>query len=243
MGLDIAVGVLALEKQSADPEDVAELMEPFTQLNLVLGEAGRELHREPVEVAQTFEAQMFGYGGLHAVRRLAAWIEIEGRLPPEPGGQDASEDPVLQALNQRLLQYDEDANAVPVHQLLDRLLRRKTPPRSGFQHLLWHSDTEGFYVPQPFDEVVFDHAEIQRPFVGGMVGSSFRLLEDCRRLADQIELPITLDPESDILWEAAGAPSATGPLWGRYGVEAFCLARLLRASSVSIETGAAIVFR
>jgi hypothetical protein len=248
MGLDIAVGVLALERaQGADEQDLAFSAMQFKFLNEVLSEAGLAPHSEPIHTAETFEAQMFGYSGLHTVRRLAAWIELEARLPPDAGRSvEASKDPKLELLYQRLHIYHQKFGAKPYQKgLMGRLLGRTAQGarKPDFQHLLWHSDAEGFYIPQRFDDVVLDSAKPQRPSVGGMVGSSFELLQECRRLAEFIELPADIDPESEELWELADSPRSEGPAWKQFGVESFCLARLLRAAALSVETGAAIVFR
>lgn len=248
MGLDIAVGVLKLERQQgADDADLAAYAEQFQLLNAVLAEAGLPPHQEPSEVSETFEAQMYGYIGLHTVRRLAAWVEIEGRLPPEHG-RDLSddEDPAVGELNSRLTQYyNSRRSPAPRSGWLGRVLKSKNQsvPKPSFQHLLWHSDAEGFYVPQRFEDVVFDMSPEPRPGVGGMIGSSFALYDECARLAEKIELPADIDPESDELWELADNPAIDGPPWRQFGVEAFCLARLVRAARLSIATGAAVVFR
>ena len=77
---------------------------------------------------------------------------------------------------------------------------------------------------------------------GDMIGSSVRLLNECTRLAEWLELPLDLDPESDELWEAADTPQFNGPKWKQYGIESFSCIRLIRAAQASIESGAAIVF-
>ncbi len=97
-------------------------------------------------------------------------------------------------------------------------------------------------MPQDFDNVVLDQAQPQREGLGGMVGSTARLLEECQELAGLIDLPADMDPEADALWEAAESPGSAGPFWRRYGVEAFCLARLIRACELSLRSQAAVVF-
>lgn len=112
------------------------------------------------------------------------------------------------------------------------------PRRLGFDHLLLHSDSEGYYVPIEFDGVLIAKND---ELAGGMVGSSQRLLAECLRLRDVLGIPEEIDPEADLLWEAADA-QGEGAGWLRYGVESFTCVRLLHAARRSIEQRAAIVF-
>ncbi len=156
---------------------------------------------------------MMGYSGLHYLRRLAAYIGLDRDIPG-PGTRRAAEDPVLAEY------YDLLA--------------------PGFEHLLLHSDAEGFYVPQDFEDVIFPDEALRIP--GGMIGSSPRLLDECKRLAEWLELPLNTDPESAEVWDAASEPASDGLKWKRYGAESFGCLRLIRAAEASIRTGAAIVF-
>jgi hypothetical protein len=118
---------------------------------------------------------------------------------------------------------------------------RPKPPK--YQHLICHSDCVGFYVPIAFKDVIFDTIEPECPDIGGMVGSSISLLAECLELAKLINLPSGIDPESDQLWKAADGELADGNVrWHRFGVEAFCLARLIRGSELSIKYGAVLMF-
>src|SRR6202008_5022884 len=66
------------------------------------------------------------------------------------------------------LDEDEDPTDDPV-------LEEETEMLSS--HLLCHSDAEGFYVPVDFDDVLFEEAE-DGELPGGMLGSSYRLLDE-----------------------------------------------------------------
>ncbi|KTE10745.1 hypothetical protein [Sphingopyxis sp. H115] len=81
MGLTVAVGLYA-QNLAEDGDDFLD--EPFEMLNIVLAEQGMALHAEPRSIAHDhyFEAQMWGYGGLHALRRLAAFLVLKETLPP-----------------------------------------------------------------------------------------------------------------------------------------------------------------
>ncbi len=241
MGLAIAVGWLALAAREEE-EDLDLLRRSYDLLNEVLIEAGMERHHEPLDVPddQIFEAEMWGYGGLHAIRRLAAYHACEGRLPPHAIYEDYPEDPMTERLNEDLLR-----NRKPGGWLSRGVLRRwlSRGERSGrFEHLMLHSDCEGFYLPRDFEHVIFDRAVPQREGVGGMVGSSTRLLDECKELASLIVLPEDIDVEADELWENAENPPADGMPWQVYGVEAFGLARLIRGCELSIRSGSALVF-
>lgn len=238
MGLEISVGVLAT---AGDDEEAASWNERFALLNEVLAEAGLPAHHEPAKPTETFDAQMWGYNGLHTVRRMAAWRALKRGLPSSPGGQDAAYDPLLEDLYRRVDRNWSDRKSL-IKKLLG-FLNPAGPSYSAFDHLMMHSDCEGFYIPQALDRVVFDRAVPQRPGLGAMIGSSQRLLEECRILARHLELPSTIDPEAEDLWEVAEAPDPNGPIWRRYGVESFSLTRLIRACEVSVRTGAALVFR
>lgn len=241
MGLDISVGAPARWKRELEPEEFAEFIEGFVSLNEVLVGAGLPPHEEPFDLADEdgFEAQMYSYAGLHTVRRLAAYWALKGRLPTagERAG-DAAEDPVLAALFQAQVRHHDRPRSTG---LIARFISRPSA-KPKFQHLLWHSDCEGFYVPQSFADVILDPAQPQRPALGGMVGSSVALLEECRELASLIELPADIDPVDEALWEAADSPSDGGARWTSFGVEAFCLSRLIKACELSIRHGAVVLF-
>jgi hypothetical protein len=238
--LDLTVGLLASAVEQADDESVTNVKKGFAELNAVLRDAGLPPHCEPSNLAgqSAFEAQMWGYGGLHNVRRLAAHFAYERELAPPRGYvvEANTTDPHLARF------YEEHTRAAFGRPgLLDRILGRGSdmPP---FEHLIMHSDCEGFYLPRRLERVVIDRESSQRQGVGGFVGSYVQLLDECKILAQLIDLPTNIDPEAEELWEAAETPAAEGPLWQQYGIEAFCLSRLIRGCELSIETGAALVF-
>jgi hypothetical protein len=233
MGLAITVGVLkAFEGQ----EDVEKgLRRDFGWANGCLRAAGLPEHAEPEDLNHDscLSFAMVGYRGLHHLRRYAAYLR-DGRMPAphrtrEPG---AEEDPVLKAY---LSTCDWHVDAAGF-----QLFRSPLGHGPSFDHLVFHGDARGMYVPLRFDEVLLT------PTPGGTlteaIGSSFRLKKECRLLAEALELPLHLDPNGDILQEAAREPSEEGPAWRRFGVEALACAQLLAAARRSIETRAAVVF-
>jgi len=227
MGLSIFVGILADQRES-DVEGYQHYKGQLELVGALLARAGLPAHHEP-ESCATWEAEMFGYSGLHTLRRVAAHLELRGAIPP-PGDDASANDPALG-------QYLDIATGTP--RGLRRLLGKPKPRRQAFDHLILHSDAEGFYVPIDFDDVLRgDDAHLA---VGGMVGSSQQLLRECVRLRDALGIPVDIDPEADLLWEAADA-QGEGVGWQRYGIEAFTCVRLLHGAKQSIEQRAALVF-
>ena len=238
MGLTVAVGLYA--QSLAEGEEEAKFFnESFDLLNQVLTENGMQSHAEPDAIPQSdyFEASMWGYGGVHALRRLAAYLSIKGQLP-EPAEYAAHiDDPVYAEFNNLHERYLEKSAR---RGFLELFKKRAPPP--PFQHLIMHSDAEGFYVPQAFDEVIVDWTQPQRPGLGMMVGSSVKLLEECEVLAESLNLPADFDPESEEFLEILDAPPVTGDPWQILAVEAHTVANLANAARRSLKLGAAIQF-
>jgi hypothetical protein len=187
--------------------------------------------------AAVFEAEMWGYGGLHAVRRLAAYISLENALPPPGQYEEFSNDPVLARHYALLDQWYVKSSRTG---WMGRFAQARAKP--PFQHLLWHSDCEGFYLPRRFEDVVLDKANPQRAGLGAMVGSASMLLDECESLANSLALPAGLDPDSDEVLDAAENPVADGPIWKRFGVESFGVLRLIEGCRSSLSNNAALVF-
>lgn len=213
MGLSIEVGSLSSLIEN-DEEGYESFKQDLSNVNTCLAEAGLPLHTEP-EDCETWGCDMFGYSGLHYLRRLAVHLDATEKLPETPGDENSADDPLLESYYESL-------------------------PTSGFNHLLQHSDAEGFYLPIDFTEVLFPDEELEIP--GGMVGSSIRLLAECQRIAQALGIPAELDESSDELWEAADAQGESDILWRRFGIESYTCVCLMCACKKSIETGAAVVF-
>jgi hypothetical protein len=231
VGLAVCVGML-VDLAEADDEGAEELQDEFEALSDALRRNGLAEHREPASAEwEPLSFDMFGYSGLHYLRRIAAHLDA-GRPLPEPGDTDSSEDALLQG-------YYDRADRGSGRGLLGRFRRQEsTWVDSGpFDHLINHSDAEGYYVPQRFDRVI--HAS---KVPGELVGSSYRLRDELLVLRDALEIPSGLDPEADDLWKAADTQGEGDLTWQRYGVESFTCVRLLAAADASIERGAAIVF-
>jgi hypothetical protein len=119
---------------------------------------------------------------LHTVRRLAAHLAETGTLPgPLAQPHKGAEDP-----------------------LLTKAYAKFTgEPAGPFDHLIYHSDCEGYYVPVDFAQVIADDS-----LPGGYLGSSVRLLAETRRIASALGLPEDLDADSE---EVLGAYRPLAP--------------------------------
>ncbi|MEW6304237.1 MAG: hypothetical protein AB1705_12240 [Verrucomicrobiota bacterium] len=228
MGLSIEVGILAGLNEN-DPEGAEHFRAEFDCVNRFLATQSIPAHRES-ETCEVWSCGMYGYSGLHYLRRIAAHLDIEGKLAP-PGGDKAEKDPVLQRYY--------DAFGRPQGGFLGRWFK-SAPIQRCFDHLIIHSDAEGYYIPQDFPSVLIPGPAF--PIAGGMLGSSQRLLAECQRLAEALSLPLDIDPESEELWEATKSQGKGDLKWQRYGVESFTCLRLYRAAQHSIQNNAAIVF-
>lgn len=224
MGLALCVGVPS-EIRESDSEYVAYFEQQVEVINGVLESFGLPPHREPfdVEDERTFECDMFGYSGLHYLRRVAAHLALGRELPP-PGDDAAASDPVL---------HD-------YYRIFDASFARGEASGMPYQHLIVHGDAEGYYLPVEFDDVIIPDPSLE--IAGGTFGSSHALLRECRELAGVLELPEDLSVYDEKLELAPASQGEGETKWERYGVESFTCLRLIRACEASVETGAAVVF-
>ncbi len=229
MGLGLSVGILK-DMRENDAEGYDYFKTTLIKVNQALAAVGLPPHLEPEDISTGDEAsfEMFGYSGLHYLRRVAAHITYTGKVPL-PGDESASND----RLNKK---YYLESVASPTDGLSWFFKRR---PLFKFNHLMQHSDAEGFYLPADFQDVIFPDDALEIP--GAMIGSSKRLLQECKHLAEVLRLPLDIDPESDELWEAPEM-QGRGTGWKAYGVESFTCIRLIKSCEASVRSGAAVVF-
>lgn len=189
----------------------------FVAIGELLERAGAPRWAEPdLDDADGDGFESWGYSGFHTVRRLAVHLAVDGRLPePVERTERATDDPLLSKVYEAL----------------------PSDPPGPFDHLVHHSDCEGYYVPVDFAHVIVD-----KKAPGGYRGSSVRLLEETRRLAEALGLPEDLDPDSEGVFGAADAEIAAAEGWQRYRVESYVCLQLLNAAKLSVSTGAAIAF-
>jgi hypothetical protein len=217
MGLSITVGILN-DLRLHDEEGFESYRKLFAQLDKWLIKQNLSPHNEPEKIAMggSYSCGFF-YSMIHTLRRVAAHVAMSGKIPKPMDPTAAAKDPVVQSF------YDEYSVG-----------------GSSFDHLMFHSDAEGFYLPQEFKEVLFPPDELRIP--GGMIGSSPALRKECLILAEKLGLPTDLNPESQEMqaYLIEGKIGSAG--WQRYPTESYVCLHLLGACETSIESRAAIVF-
>lgn len=228
-----SVGFMADLKEN-DPEGYENFKALMANVNQALSAEGLAPHHEPESVSSGdfISLDMFGYSGLHYLRRVAAHITFTGKLP-SPGDDDSSKDTLVERY------YTESLEEKAPKSFLSLLKKSPKNKSFDFNHLMHHSDCEGYYLPLEFTNVIFPDPELKIP--GAMIGSAYRLLQECERLAVALAIPQDMDSESDELWEAAQS-QGEGEGWRRYGVESFTCVRLIHACEASIRSKAALVY-
>jgi hypothetical protein len=241
VGLALEVGMLA-DLLVHDKEGAGWFREDMEKLNGVLAMAGLAPHDEPTEGA-VHSTDMYGYSGLHYLRRCAAHLHYRGALPPPiEEGQSPTGDELLE-------RYGADFVAENIEVQPGSFALETSRP---FDHLILHSDAEGFYIPQSFKPVLLAGDQAY-----GWVGSSQTLRSECERLAGALELPrdFLSDPENEALFEAIessrnGAKGwrlfkpkpAIQPGWRDHPIAALICAKLYCFAGHSIDSKAALVF-
>ncbi len=226
MGLDITVGVL-IECLNDPGEDgkarFADYQADLARVNQTLRYESYAEHDEPIQKrgGAPWSRRMWGYAGLHYLRRVAAHLWAGNDLPSPGNNQAASKagDPVLDECYSML--YQRNPNSFP--------------------HLIFHSDSNGYYLPLDFKTVIYQDPDMPR-FRGGMIGSVPRLLDECTRLVQALEIPPDLEPDAPQVSDAAAHQGEGDAHWQRYGIESFTCLHLLHACQISLESGCAIVF-
>jgi hypothetical protein len=223
VGLTICVG-LSAEIREDDPEYAEYLERQLEAVNDILESFGLPAHNEPhaLEDERTFECEMYGFSGLHRLRRVAAHLALRGELPT-PGDVDAADDDVLN----------------DYFKIFDASFAQGKSSEMPFQHLIVHSDAEGYYLPVEFEDVLIPDASLE--IAGGMIGSSQVLLRECRELAQALEIPEGLSVE-ELSDEELEGREESETKWERYGVETHTCLALIRACETSVAAGAAVVF-
>jgi len=167
MGLGISIGSLA----ECDQEELEWAEKDFVIINAVLAEAGLPAHTEPKSLpALESRAQLdgFPYSFLHYLRRAYARRKADPAWLATPLADN--QDPA------------EDEALQAEYDYLD-------------SHLVCHSDAEGYYVPVDFNEVLFDSEEVGLP--GGMLGSTYRLMEELVLVAPALGIQLDKGQLSD----------------------------------------------
>jgi len=224
------VGILA-DLQGSDDEGLEHYRAQFKAVNKALDAQGLPPHREPESLKSPFSEDMFGYSAIHHLRHIAAF-SWRGYDLPTPGLGDPSQDPVV-------LEYNESM-AGRKQPLLGRLFGKGLPTSPRYDHLMFHSDAEGYYLPQDFADVIFPGDDLE--IAGAMIGSAVRLQKELNALARFLGIPAGLDPDSDDVLNAVENPPLDGPPWKVHAVATHACLKLLAACSFSLENRSAIVF-
>jgi hypothetical protein len=187
MGLAVSTDYLA-DMLENDAEGAEWFRANLEIVNSFLVEAGLPTHVESERRGMArprAHCASFPYSFLHYLRRAFAHVrEYPDRaLQPVPADADPAADPVV-----------EDAATMMN------------------THLLCHSDCEGFYVPQEFDDVIFDVDG--RGLPGGMLGSSQRLLAELVEVAPALGIALDGGKLTDKrAAELAEEEEADSPFW------------------------------
>jgi len=150
VGLNIQVGVLAELTAAGEPEGITHFRDQFARINAFLATKGIRPHHEPGPPASpnSWSTDMFGYGGVHELRRVALHLLAGNGVPAASAGR-ASEDPLATAY------WAEKQFATPTPEAM-RSPSHPTP--WAFRHLLMHSDCSGYYLPINFRFVLLPPA-------------------------------------------------------------------------------------
>lgn len=211
MGLEVAVGKLAYLIE-ADPEGAEWLREDLDRANALLSAQSLPTHTEretPLPESSRSSLHGYPYSFLHYLRRIYAHVSRDPSWEPEevPEGEDPAADPIVE----------------------EELTRMRS-------HLLCHSDTEGFYFPIDFQDVVVDEDDV---LPGGMLGSTQRLMHELVVLAPYLGIALQMGELSNS--EATRLNRETekeGPFW----IEKCVWLSLFEAARLSLKHGAAICF-
>ena len=213
MGLAISVGTLSNLLKS-DTEGAAWLEKGLASANHVLNAAGLPLHAEPRSLppmGSRSSLRSLPYSFIHHLRRAHAHRLRDAGWTASPlkDGANPAADDVLQAA----LETFES-------------------------HLICHSDAEGYYVPIDFQDVLFSGDEVPR-LPGGMLGSSYRLLEELAFVAPALGIDLQGGRLSD---EEARRIDAIARGGNGLHREFASWLQLHEAASQSIQYRTAIVF-
>jgi hypothetical protein len=233
MGLDVHVGILAELHELGEDDGVDHYRDQFQKINSFLAEKKFPTHKEPEILGDTkpWTASLWGYNGLHELRRVAVHL-LEGKGPPPPSTDRATKDELLD------LYYKEKRFKAPTP---PEMMDRSHPTPWGFKHLLLHSDCEGYYLPIHFKFVLFPPSSLE--IAGGMIGSTSVLAFELAALGKALQVP-SAKYDSDEVTDAAetgGIPDDPLP-WKRLPIATHSCLVLMEGVMRSWKSKAAIVF-
>ncbi|HEY0255069.1 MAG TPA: hypothetical protein VGC41_26260, partial [Kofleriaceae bacterium] len=183
MGLAVSTHFLA-DMIKNDEEGAGWIRNSIELVNTLLAEAGLPAHVEPTDVRTKMRPHVgsFPYSFLHYLRRAYAHVHEGAELTPLAPGEDPTEDETV-----------EDASS-----MFDT-------------HLLCHSDSEGYYVPIEFEDVIFDTEK--RGLPGEMLGSTQRLMAELLGSAPAIGIEVVNGVLPDEQVEAINNDRESAPFY------------------------------
>ncbi|MDO6675026.1 hypothetical protein Q4517_05640 [Tenacibaculum sp. 1_MG-2023] len=209
MGLYVTSGALASFKE-IDEEAFEHYTSVFKNINKLLELDGITPYKEPEELeSKPLEVGGFPYEYIHHLRRFYAYCAEYEDWIPTPFSPDA---------------YPSEDSLVEDHTSLLTC------------HLLCHSDSDGFYVPVKFVDIVFATDDI--PVQGTIIGSSYSLLNELKYIANKLN--IQLDEEGKIvnINEVNKSINEENDFWR----EKLVWCKLFEVANHSIRNKAAIIF-
>lgn len=195
-----------LATEMDDPEGREWLEGALRAMDGALGEAGLQPYREaPVSTPGRSRAACtsFPYSFLHHLRRVYAIAKRDPSWVATPCQGDPTQDAAVER---------------EMYNFVD--------------HLLCHSDAEGYYLPVDFGEPVFGE------FTGGMVGSSVRLLAELEKCAPALGITLVDGELSDAEAKRINQIALESDLEREYVV----WIALFEAARLSVAHRTAIVF-
>jgi len=211
MGLALEVGALAFLLEN-DEEGASWIEADLKRLNECLAENKVEMHEEPRQLPELnwrTDLSGFPYSWTHYLRRIVAHTMRDPDWKATP------------------LKEGED----PIN---DRYVLDATAEICG--HFVCHSDCEGYYVPKEFYDVLFTDNGLAG---GGIVGSSYRLIDELREAAPSLSIVLENGQLSDAQAELLSTVSEDDPLM----IEKTVWLAFFEAARLSIEHKSLLVLQ
>lgn len=212
MSLAICVGVLT-GGAAADPEAVAHDRANFQHIHRLLAANGLPFHEEPESLPElTYQGQLISFPyhwTPYLLRAVAYALHGPKKFAPVADGENPSQDKQLDAARYTFAE----------------------------SHIICHSQTEGYFVPIEFEDVIADNEP--GGLTGRLLGSSQRALAELVRTAPLLDIPLVDQQLSD---EAARSiarePDESHPSW----IERKVWLAMFEAFRHSVEHKCAVVY-
>jgi hypothetical protein len=219
MGVDLTVGYLD-ELRCNDAEGLASQRKHFAEVRKMLKKEKLPTYEEPEDLhGKGWRIRVWPQNGIAYFQRLAVYLWRLNRLP-DPGTYDMGN-----PLQEKEIEFAyEDCYFGP---------EDKNKKGQNFAHLVCHSCRDGYWLPVAFDKVLTGKL--------GEFASAPHLRTACAAVAEELDLPLDLDPNDKDVQAALRTPGKGRKKWKRYGIESFNCLLLHRAATVSVAVGAAIV--